>query len=237
MIALLAGIALQAVAAVNAPVELSRTLRARDQRLLDAIAPGDRKVWEEALTQDAVYVDENGEVMTRADFLNSLQPLPAKVSGSLKIVSYQLRLNGDTALVIHKDDEHENYHGHPLEANYLMTETWVRRNDDWKLAMVHAYVVATDPPAIAVSPAKLDEYAGRYSAGPDLDWTIRRAGDHLMAGREGARPQPLLVESADVMFVRGQPRERRIFQRDAAGRVRGFIERREGEDIPWTKVP
>ena len=39
----------------------------------------------------------------------------------------------------------------------------------------------------------------------------------------------------DVFFVPGQPRTRRIFTRDAQGRVDGFVDRREGEDIRWTR--
>jgi len=37
-------------------------LRTKDQALLDAIALGDRKVWDEALAR-AVYVDENGVII------------------------------------------------------------------------------------------------------------------------------------------------------------------------------
>jgi hypothetical protein len=41
-------------------------LHKKDQALLDAIAPGDRKVWDAALAGDAVCVDENGVKMDRA---------------------------------------------------------------------------------------------------------------------------------------------------------------------------
>ncbi len=140
-------------------------------------------------------------------------------------------------MVVHRDDEFENFHGHALKATYLMSETWVHRHGDWKLALVHVYVVATDPPEIAVQQSRLDEYVGRYAAGPDLTWIIRREGDRLVGGREGARAQPLKVESEDVLFTPGQPRERRIFQRTADGKLSGFIWRREGEDVLWKRLP
>jgi hypothetical protein len=43
------------------------------------------------------------------------------------------------------------------------------------------------------------------------------------------------AEGPDVFFVAGQPRTRRIFVRDAQGKVVGFVDRREGEDIRWNK--
>ena len=244
MILILAGLALQAAAAL-APSSLANTLRARDQRLLDALAPADRAVWDQALAPDAVIVDENGMSFTRAEYLQSLQPLPANVSGHIDIVDYRLQLEGDTAIVVHRDDEFEDFHGHALKATYLMTETWVRRQregqsedqGDWQLALLHVSVIAADPPEVAVPPSRLDQYVGRYGAGADLTWIVRRVGDHLTGGREGAATQPLKVESEDVLFVPGLPRERRIFQRTPDGKISGFIWRREGEDIFWKRLP
>ena len=36
--------------------------------------------------------------------------------------------------------------------------------------------------------------------------------------------------------IYGDPRIRKIFQRDALGRIAGFVERRESWDIVWLKV-
>jgi len=231
MIAIVIGFALQAATADS----VASALRARDQRLLNAIASGDRATWDAALASDAQYIDENGVVFTRADFLKSLEPLPPNISGHLDIVDYRVQIDGDTALVVHRDDEFEDFHGHSLKASYLMSETWLRRKGDWRLALVHAYVVATDPPEITLPPAKLDDYVGRYSAAPDLTWIVRREGDRLLGGADGRTP--LKVESQDVLFVPGHPRERRIFLRTPEGRVSGFLWRREGEEVLWQRLP
>jgi hypothetical protein len=233
MITMLVAAAVQASVACNRD---ATSLRAKDQMLLDALAPGTRKPWDKAMTVDAVYVDENGAIMPRSDFLKSLAPLPANVSGSLAITNYSARFNGDSALVIHKDDEHENYHGIALRAGYIMTETWLCRDGQWKLAMVHAYTEAKDPPAVAMSQNRLRAFEGRYSAAPDLIITIRLAGDHLVMERKGRPAVSLLAETSDVLFVPGQPRIKRIFVRDAKGRVAAFIDRREGEDIVWKRI-
>ena len=44
------------------------------------------------------------------------------------------------------------------------------------------------------------------------------------------------LESPDAFFVPGEPRTRRIFQRDAAGRISGFVERRESWDLFWKRI-
>jgi ketosteroid isomerase-like protein len=208
-------------------------LHAKDQALLDAIAPGNRKVWDEVLAPEAVYVDENGVTMNRAEYLKQLDPLPAGASGTLRIASYSAHVTGDLACVIHTDDEEENYHGQILHAQYLMTEAWRRDAGAWKLYIVHAYAVLKDPPAVDLPVAALAEYAGRYSGGDDLAYVVQWDGKQLTGGRVGRPLSPLRTEVRDVLFVPGQPRVRKIFQRDKEGRITGFVDRREGEDLVW----
>ena len=221
----------------SADEPFTQELRFRDQQLLDAIAPGDVKVWDSALAADAVYVDENGEIIHRADFLKQLQPLPPGVSGKITISAYSAQQSGEVTTVIHTDDEEETYHGQHLTAQYLMTETWQRQNGAWKLLLVHAYSVLKEPKSITLAAADLDVYAGRYSAAPDLIYTIKRDGDHLVAEREGRPRVALKAELRDVFFVSGQLRTRKIFERDSGGRVIGFVDRREGTDLVWKRLP
>lgn len=215
--------------------QVTALLRAKDQALLDAIAPGDRKVWDDALAPDAVYVDENGAVMNRSQFLEQLTPLPAGASGSLHIKSYTAHIVGDLATVVHVDDEQETYHGQVLTAQYLTTETWRRDDGEWKLYLVHAYAVLKDPPAITLPAKDLQQYVGRYTAAPDLTYVIKWDGQQLVGGRKGGAMKPLEVEVRDVLFVPGQPRIRKIFQRDGKGKVTGFVDRRESWDLVWKK--
>ena len=179
------------------------TLRAKDQALLNAVTDGDRKVWDSVLAADAVYVDENGAIMHRAEFLEQITPLPAGISGKLAIASYSAQVDGDVALVIHTDDEVETFHGQELHAQYLSTETWRRKDGDWKLYMVHTYAVLKDPPPITLPAAQMQEYAGRYSAAPDLTYIIKWDGKQLTGGREGRELKPLQVEVRDVLFAPG----------------------------------
>src|SRR4029077_11095496 len=90
--------------ATPGPPDVAVTLRAADQALLDAIAPGDRATWDRLLAPDAVYVDENGRVLDRATFLEELVPLPPGLSGHIAIADYRVRLHGDAALVVMRVD-------------------------------------------------------------------------------------------------------------------------------------
>jgi hypothetical protein len=210
-------------------------LRSKDQALLDAIAPGDQKVWDQVLAADAVYVDESGTIMDRAEFLKQLTPLPAGASGSLKISSYTAHVAGDLATVIHLDDEQEQYHGQTLTAQYLTTETWRLEGGEWKLHLIHTYAVLKDPPTISLPAEILKQYAGRYIGAPDLVYVIKWDGKQLSGGKDGGSLKPLAVEVQDVLFVPGQPRIRKIFQRDAKGNITGFVDRRESWDLVWKK--
>jgi hypothetical protein len=59
--------------------------------------------------------------------------------------------------------------------------------------------------------------------------------DGFTAERTGRPSTQYLAEVPDVFFAAGQPRTRRIFLRDSHGKVVGFVDRREGEDIRWTR--
>ena len=100
---------------------------------------------------------------------------------------------------------------------------------------MHVYAVPKDPPAIKLPAKELEQYVGRYSVAPDLVYEIRWDGQRLIGGRPGSTMKPLDVEVRDVLFVPGQPRIRKIFGRDAKGRITGFVDRRESWDLVWTK--
>jgi ketosteroid isomerase-like protein len=233
--ALLVFVALQSASIEPDAPAVQKQLRAADQALLDAIAPGDRAVWERLLAKDAVFVDENGAILSRDQFLAALKPLPPGSSGHISIIDYQATVHGNVALVVHKDDERENYHGIPLRADYLMTETWLKEGADWHLALVHVYVVPKDPPLIKTPANELEEYEGKYRAASDLAYVIRRDGDHLVGDRQGLPAVVLSQESADVFFVPGKPRDRKIFRRDANKKIVDFVDRREGEDLVFVR--
>ncbi len=230
---------LAALVLLAAASDLPHTLRAQSQALVDAVSAGDRTVWDRLMAPDAVYADESGAVFTRAQMLDQVTPLPPGVSGHIDVDDdYRITTSGDdVAVAVFHLNEFETFHGQKLTARYLMTETWVRRDGGWKVLATHSYAALKAPPTIVLPPARLDDYAGRYAAGPDLVYVIAMDGDHLVGGREGKPGKPLAAETADILFAPDQLRVRKMFQRDASGHITGFLDRREGEDIVWKRLP
>jgi len=205
------------------------------QALVDAIAPGQRAVWERYTDAAFVYVTENNEVKSRTQALDDLKPLPSGYSGWIDVQEFQCRDFGRFAVTTYIMDEHETVEGHELHARYRGSDTWRATSAGWRLVASQLYAIPSDPPRGEIRAARLAEYEGVYSLSPATTESIRRDGDDLLAGRSGRTRQILLPESGDVFFTPGRPRIRRIFTRAPDGSVTGFADRREGTDLVWTR--
>jgi len=223
--------------ATAAAEDVKATLTQQTQEMFDAVSSGDAKVWNKYLAPGAIYVDEAGAVNSREATIKQIVPLPKGISGTIKVNPVAFHQSGDTAILVHRDDETENYFGQTLHAEYLSTDTWQKTKDGWRLVGEQVLAELKEPPAIALPAAKLDRYAGTFKLKDGtLTYTIARKGAKLMGTRSGRPAAELLAEATDVFFVHGQPRIRKIFQRDASGRITGFVDRREGRDVVWLKA-
>ena len=233
-------ILLAALVLASAPVcaadNVSGLLRAQTQAMVDAIAPGQTAIWQRNVDDRASFTDENGVLQTKAQLLSGLKPLPPGLSGNIQVTEWKATLVGDAAITTYIEDEHENYHGQHLHALYRTTDTWLKEPAGWRLVAEQTIALQQDPPAMALPVAALDQYAGRYTAGQGYIYTITRSDNQLMGAAAGGKPQALKAELADVLFTPGQPRTRKIFQRDAHGNVTGFLSRREERAVVWTKL-
>lgn len=212
------------------------TIRAATQAMLDAVALGDAATWDRWLDPAYLHVDENATVRTRAELLAELKPLPPGLTGRMSIAEFRTTEAGDTLVATHLDAEELDYHGQKIASRYRTTDTWHRTPAGWRLLATQTLAVLEDPPAITLDRRTLCSYAGRYALTKDIAVRIDCAGDRLVAKREGRPDRTFAAEVRDVFFEPGQPRTRRIFTRDAAGRLTGFVDRREGRDVVWKKV-
>jgi ketosteroid isomerase-like protein len=234
--AILFGLAAVAPTGAADEAALAAQLRVRTQALVDAIAPGDKAVWDAATDPALIFVTENNEVLTKAQMLGQLTPLPKGLVGHINVIDYNLQRHGDSAVATYIDDERLDYHGQLIKTKFRVTDSWHQTPAGWRLASEMTNAVLNDPPAMQLPPAKLAEYAGRYELTPDIHYTIRLDGGRLLGLRDGGNEVELKAEVPDVFFVLGSPRSRKIFYRDASGHVTGFGDRREGQDIKWRRL-
>jgi len=216
------------------PATTARLQRAT-QTLVDALAPGERGVWEHYTDLSLIYVTEDNEVKSRTQLLADMKPLPPGSSGWIVVQEFHCTDFGSFAVTTYIMDEHETIEGHELHARYRGSDTWRATADGWRLAAAQVYAVPQDPPR--GEPATLlADYEGVYSLSGVTRQTISRDGDHLVADRPARPRQLLLPEAGDVFFTPGRPRTRRIFTRAPDGHVVGFADRREGTDLVWTRL-
>jgi hypothetical protein len=220
-----------AVSAEAVEAELRRLI----QENLDAIGRGDREVWTRNALEDLVHVDEEGTVRSRAQLLEELRPLPPGLVGRLTVGALQVARHGDTAVATHEDLEHLDYFGQVIESRWRSTDVWLRTPGGWKLAGQQVLALQADPPAARLAREQLCGYEGTYRLTAEITAAVSCTDEGLSVQRSGRPPVVYRPEVADVFFAPGQPRTRRIFERDAAGRITGFVDRREGHDIRWRK--
>jgi len=227
-------LALLLAASVHAADDVNATLQKQTQELLDAVTNGTPKVWEQYLDDAVIFCAEDGTCSTKAEMVKQIGPLPTGVSGVLKVTEWKVAVHGNVAVSTYIADEHETYHGHQLHCQYRTTDTWQKSAKGWRMIGSQVLALLGDPPPM--TGVATDAYIGKYSLAPDITYEIRKNGDKLEGQRNGRKPETLLVEAPDVLFTPGQPRYRKIFQRDAEGAITGFADRREAWDLVWTRV-
>jgi len=217
--------------------DVAKLLERQTQELLDAVTAGRAEVWDRYAAPELVYAAEDGSVKTKAELVGEIRPLPSYVSGVLRVTEFVARRHGAAVVATYVVDESETYYGQAIQARYRETDTWIETPRGWRLVAAQVLALRDDPPAIGLSSEQLDTYVGSYALTPEVHYTIRRDGDGLVGQRTGREPERLRVEVADVLFVPGQPRLRKIIQRGPDGRITGFVERRETWDVRWTREP
>jgi len=211
-------------------------LQRQTQQLFDAIPSGSVTVWERYLDDRASYTDEAGAVLSKKQLMEQLKPFPKDITGSVKVIEFRVTLHGAVAITTHIDDEHETYYGHELHCQYRSTDTWMKTSAGWRLIASQVLALRTDPPPVRLTTGQMQEYVGRYALTPSKIYEIRSKNGALEGQETGRRAEALSAEVPDMLFVPGQPRYRKIFLRDASGRIAAFAERREAWDLVWKRL-
>jgi len=207
------------------------------QALSDAIASGDVAVWEKYLDPNVIFAEEDDTYKGKADLLKEIVPLPKGSSGAIRVELLSYHEEDGIAVALFRQNETEHYFGQTIYAKYLTNTTWRKRSDGWKLIASQALAEKIDPPAIVLPAKQLAQYVGKYQLKDSAaTYSLQLVDGQLIGTRDARKPATWNAEVSDVFFLSGDPRIRKIFQRDPTGRITSFIERRESWDIVWLKI-
>lgn len=225
------------LAATGAGADDRAVITQYEQEMADALVPGNVAVWDKYLDSDVIYAEEDGSYKGKPAMLKEIVPLPQGLGGTIKVDLLSYHQDGDTAVALFRQNETEHYYGQTIYAKYLTNTVWKKRADGWKQIAGQVLAERSDPPAIPLPAAQLEQYAGTYKLkDSEPIYTIAIIDGKLIGTRAGHRSATWNAETPDVFFIAGDPRIRKIFQRDASGKIIGFVERRESWDIVWQKV-
>ncbi|HEV2111252.1 MAG TPA: nuclear transport factor 2 family protein [Gammaproteobacteria bacterium] len=136
------------------------------QALYDALAPGDKKVWQKALADDAIISDEDGNVQTKAQLLKDFGPLPPGSSGSIQVEDLKVQALGNSAAVVNYIiDEQEDVQGQKLHTKYTETDVYRSQLGGWKIVASHVTVVPRDLDPVPVDKTGWPALVGEYRVG------------------------------------------------------------------------
>ena len=225
--------AITVVSAADTPITQAELVR-HTQELFDAVVPGNQAPWKKYFADDCIFADEKGRVFDKSKLVADITPLPAGYSGTIKIENAQSRIVGNTAILSYDADETETIFGQNLKARYHVTDTWLQRNGNWQIIASQAHRYYEDPVVGKADPKKFPDYIGIYELAPGQTRSVTADGDRLLVERNGKREQ-LLPETSGIFFRKGVE-GRILFRRDQNGKVDSLIDRRNNEDVTWTKI-
>jgi hypothetical protein len=207
------------------------------QAMADALAPGDAAVWDKYLDPNVIIAEEDDTYKGKADMLKEIVPLPKGLSGTIQLELLSYHEDDGVAVALFRQNETEHYFGQTIYAKYLTSTTWRKRADGWKLISAQVLAEKIDPPAITLSAKQLTQYVGIYRLKDSAaTYSLQLVERQLIGTRDARKPATWNAEASDVFFLSGDPRIRKIFQRDTSGKITGFIERRESWDVVWLKI-
>jgi ketosteroid isomerase-like protein len=97
-----------------------------ENRWNDAIVKHDRAFFDQILADDYISTDFDGNVGTKADFLEFLRSGESVIASSI-VDDMKVRIYGDTAVVTGRTTTvNEQYQGKDLSGQYRWTDTWVK---------------------------------------------------------------------------------------------------------------
>lgn len=233
-----AGGLMAATPASAATAEETAWFQKTTQALADAIATGDKTVWNRALAPDWIVTTEDGVVQNKTQFLEDLAPLPTGFSGVLKIKELTVNDLGAAAVVHYLLDETEDIYDQHLWTKYLETDTYRKQGDGWEMVASQVTVVPRDMDPVKVDTRGWPKLVGDYRLS---EQTKRRyhvvLRDGALYGGNDEKSLALLIPLSPLVFHQKGSIHLMVFVPDASGAVTEVREIHKYNEVVIHRVP
>ena len=220
-----------------APADSCTTLLAKTQAFSDAGQQNDGEAVAKMLTDEVLFFNEGGEQATKQEMASARRgPPAADIKVTMAVTDWRCRVYGDTAVASFIDVRSEVNHGEASTIRYRSVETWHREGVDWRIVGSETIALVDDPPAVMLPTRLLDEYVGTYVDREGRSFAFTRTDSGIAASLDGGPAKVQSAEVTDVLFTPGRYRQRKVFERDVAGKVIAFNLRQEGYDRHFRRV-
>ncbi len=206
-----------------------------EQRLADAL-PGDSAMWNKYLDPYWFVTEEDGSGQFKAAFLADFKPFSKGISGNIKVTHPVFIFHENFAVIHYVADEHETVYGQLLHTTYGTVDTWYKTDTSWIMLSMLSFEIPAWPPAIAVDPHFLNSYTGTYQLTEGHLAVISLSHDTLYISKNKSKPEALFAETDNIFFRKSDARGRKLFTKNASGQML-MLERRNGQDLVWEKIP
>jgi hypothetical protein len=208
------------------------------QALFDAVTDGAPAVWDRVLDPDCLITTEDGVVMGKTKFLETLKPLPPGFSGDIKVRDLTVHALGTAAVVHYWLDEHENVFDQQLKTTYVETDTYRRSGDTWVAVAMQVTVVPRDLEPVPNASAGgwrelLGEY--RYDGRATSRYRVFMRDGALFGGSD-AKSATRLIPLAPLVFYQQGSIHLMIFVRDHGGTVNEVRELHKYNEVRLERV-
>jgi hypothetical protein len=208
-------------------------LHRQTQAFSDAGQRGDGAAMGKMLDPDVIFFNETGEKATRTDMAGATPPAAGTPIRSIATTDWNCKVYGDAAVTSFIDVLEQ---GSPSEMQFRSVETWKKKGAFWKMIGSETLTLAQDPNPVVLDGKTLDQYAGVYESGANMQFTFKRKGDAIAASLNGTPETIQKAQARDIFFSPGHGATPKVFLRGDDGKISGFIYLRGKNSIVFKRV-
>lgn len=197
----------------------------------------DMTAWSRLVADDCIFSTDDGELHTKAQFIEHVGKLPPEYDRSVNPRDYTIHVYGNTAVANFRITGHEQFTDSDIVSETRQTETYVKQNGSWLLvARQWGLLPVNFRKPVAVETGVYKDYVGQYEWRPGGDLDVVSVKDGKLWSQFGKDEGEYLPLSPDTFFVKDDLGSIQ-FVRDAEGHVAGYTYHRvDGQEIHVKKV-